>query len=276
MAEADPPKAAELSPEGTSVRPEGAPAPASGQPQPRDPAENPASDAPEAPEAPEASDAPDAPEDPETPDETGAADTDGEPVKESADEAPADDESEPACEDLAALSAAELRAGLREANAQNAQMKDGLLRARAEVENIRRRSQNEIVATRKFAIEGFAQELLGVRDSLDRASSVALDEGAGEAVRQMKEGLGLTLKQFDLAMSRFAVVEVEAAPGVRFDPERHQAISTAPCGDIDADHIVSVVQKGFLLKERLLRPAMVVVAAAKDDAQSATLPAEGN
>jgi len=157
-------------------------------------------------------------------------------------------------------SADELRAQLESSQAENAQMKDGLLRAKAEVENIRRRSQNEIVAARKFAIEGFARELLEVKDSLDRAAAVELDEGAGEAVRQMKEGLGLTLKQLDLAMSRFAVVEVEAAPGVRFDPECHQAVSMAAGGEVEADHIVSVVQKGFLLKERLLRPAMVVVA----------------
>ena len=157
-------------------------------------------------------------------------------------------------------SADELRAQLDAAQAENAQMKDGLLRAKAEVENIRRRSQNEIVAARKFAIEGFARELLEVKDSLDRAAAVELNEGTGEAVRQMKEGLGLTLKQLDLAMSRFAVVEVEAAPGVRFDPECHQAVSMAAGGEVEADHIVSVVQKGFLLKERLLRPAMVVVA----------------
>ena len=139
-------------------------------------------------------------------------------------------------------------------------MKDSVLRARAEVENIRRRSRNEVVAAHKYAIEGFAQELLGVKDSLDRASTVELDESAGEAVRQMKEGLGLTLKQLDIAMAKFAVVEVEAAPGIRFDPERHQAISTAHSDEVGADHIVTVVQKGFLLKERLLRPAMVVVA----------------
>ena len=183
-----------------------------------------------------------------------------EPTRE---QAGADDDAD----DFAALSPQALIEHLNEAKAETARLKDGLLRARAEVENIRRRSQNEIVAVRKFAIEGFAQELLGVRDSLDRASSVELDEGAGDAVQQMKEGLGLTLKQLDIAMAKFAVVEVEAGPGVRFDPERHQAISTATSGDIEAGHIVAVVQKGFLLKERLLRPAMVVVAA-KDDGQA--------
>ena len=167
-------------------------------------------------------------------------------------------------EDLAALPADQLLARLNDANAENAQMKDQLLRTRAEIENIRRRSQNEIVSVRKFAIEGFAQELLGVKDSLEQAASVELEQGAGESVQKMKEGLALTLKQLDLAMARFAVTEVEAAPGVPFDPEHHQAISLTRSEDIEAGHIVSVMQKGFTLKERLLRPAMVVVADSDD------------
>ena len=200
----------------------------------------------------------------------GAASVDGAQADEQPEQTNPTDPQDPAAlsaEELPAeaLSAEELLERLNDAEAQNAQMKDGLLRARAEIENIRRRSQNEVVAARKFAIEGFAQELLGVKDSLDRASSVELDEGAGEAVQKMKEGLSLTLKQLDLALTRFSVVEVEAGPGVRFDPEHHQAISMTPCGDIEADHIVSVVQKGFRLKERLLRPAMVVVAAAAEN-----------
>ncbi|CAJ2377378.1 MAG: Protein GrpE [Arenicellales bacterium IbO2] len=171
---------------------------------------------------------------------------------------------EPAADedDLAALSPEELIEKLQQAQAENTEARDGLLRARAEVENIRRRSQNEINAARKFAIESFAKELLGVRDSLDRAAAVTLDSDAAEPVAQMKKGLGLTLEQFDSALARFAVVEVAAAPGAPFDPECHQAISTAASDEIAPDHIISVVQKGFLLKERLLRPAMVVVAKA--------------
>ena len=171
---------------------------------------------------------------------------------------------EPAADedDLAALSPEELIEKLQQAQAENTEARDGLLRARAEVENIRRRSQNEINAARKFAIESFAKELLGVRDSLDRAAAVTLDSDAAEPVAQMKKGLGLTLEQFDSALARFEVVEVAAAPGAPFDPECHQAISTAASDDIAPDHIISVVQKGFLLKERLLRPAMVVVAKA--------------
>ena len=250
MAEADKTKAAELSPE-SGPGPQNAPAPESGNSEKErrvgdDAARN----------------------------ETESVD--GEPAGAKTDEQTDEQTDEPAREqagadddadDFAALSPQALIEHLNEAKAETARLKDGLLRARAEVENIRRRSQNEIVAARKFAIEGFAQELLGVRDSLDRASSVELDEGALDAVQQMKEGLGLTLKQLDIAMARFAVVEVEAGPGVRFDPERHQAISTATSADIEAGHIVAVVQKGFLLKERLLRPAMVVVAA-KDDGQA--------
>jgi len=175
-------------------------------------------------------------------------------------EAGASDTEASADDDLAAWPPEKLIAKLQQSQTEHAEAHDGLLRARAEIENVRRRSQNEIVAARKFAIEGFARELLGVRDSLERAAAVALDEGASEPVGQMKEGLGLTLKQFDLALARFAVVEVEAAPGTRFDPECHQAISTAASDEFEADHIVSVVQKGFLLKERLLRPAMVIVA----------------
>ena len=199
----------------------------------------------------------------DSPREAGGEQADTNDPAASPDESP-DNSPDESPDESPEASVEELNAQLNEATAENTRLQDGLLRARAEVENIRRRSQNEAVAARKFAIEGFARELLGVRDSLEQASSVELEEGAGAAVQQMKDGLGLTLKQLDIAMARFAVVEVEAGPGVRFDPERHQAISTTPSGEIEADHIVSVVQKGFLLKERLLRPAMVVVAA-KDD-----------
>lgn len=194
------------------------------------------------------------------PADSGVAETESRAANESPPADVAEAVAEPADDAAAAPAADELRARLEAAQAENAQMKDGLLRAKAEVENIRRRSQEEIVKARKFAIEGFAKELLEVKDNLDRAAAVALDEGAGDAVRQMNEGLGLTLKQLDLTLARFAVVEVEAAPGVKFDPARHHAVSKTPNADIAADHIVEVVQKGFALKERLLRPAMVVVA----------------
>ncbi len=141
-----------------------------------------------------------------------------------------------------------------------AEMKNGYVRARADVENIRRRSQNEIVSARKYALEKFAQELLGVLDSLDQASKVEMDETASESVVKMKEGLELTLKQFVTAMEKFGITEVEAGSGMKFNPDVHQAISMAPTDEVEPDHILSVMQKGFLLKDRLLRPAMVVIA----------------
>lgn len=162
--------------------------------------------------------------------------------------------------DSASAGDEDLAVALVDAREELQKMKDGFLRAQAEVENIRRRSQNEIQSARKYAVEGFAQELLSVKDSLDQAAQVELSDAAGEAVVRMKEGLELTLRQLETALSKFAVEEVEAAPGVRFNPDHHQAISMVSSEEIPSDHIVSVMQKGFLLKDRLLRPAMVVVA----------------
>jgi molecular chaperone GrpE len=154
----------------------------------------------------------------------------------------------------------DIREALVDARERIKEMEEGHLRAQAEVENIRRRSQNEIVSARKFALEAFTRELLVVKDSLDQAANVELEEGESEAVVRMQEGLDLTLKQLDKVLEKFDVVEVEAGPGVKFNPDHHQAISLIATDDVPSDHIVNVMQKGFLLKDRLLRPAMVVVA----------------
>ena len=163
-------------------------------------------------------------------------------------------------DDLAELPAGKLIELLAEAREEIDGMKDGYIRARAEVENVRRRSQNEIVSARKYAIEGFAQELLSVVDSLDQAAKVDMSASNDEAVEKMKEGLDLTLKQFDKVMEKFGVSAVQAEPGVKFDPEVHQAISVVPSDEVESECIVHVMQKGFLLKGRLLRPAMVSIA----------------
>jgi len=154
----------------------------------------------------------------------------------------------------------ELKAALASAEEQLEEMRDNTLRVRAEMENIRRRAQNEVISARKFAIEGFAQELLTVKDSLDQAARVELSSDESDAVVKMQEGLALTLKQLDAALAKFGVNEVEADAGVKFDPEQHQAISMMPSEDVESNHIIDVMQKGFTLKDRLLRPAMVVVA----------------
>ena len=171
-----------------------------------------------------------------------------------------DEGSDASDNNLADMSQEDLVTSLIAARDQINEMKDGFLRAKAEMENVRRRTQNEIINARKFAVEGFAQELLHVKDSLDQAALVELDESESEAVVKMNEGLGLTLKQLEAAFAKFSVVEVEAGPGVKFNPEHHQAISMLPSEDIESDHIINVMQKGFLIKDRLLRPAMVAVA----------------
>ncbi len=162
-------------------------------------------------------------------------------------------------------SAEELAGRVLAAEAEIAEMKEGYVRACAEVENIKRRSQNEIVSARKFAIEGFAQELLTVLDSLDQASKVEIAdshgvEGAGEAVVKMREGIELIMKQFEKVLDKFGVSVVEAGRGVKFDPQMHQAISMLPETGVESGQIVSAMQKGYMLKDRLLRPAMVVIA----------------
>ena len=163
-------------------------------------------------------------------------------------------------EQFAADSREELLDKLVNATLEIKELKDGFVRSRADVENIQRRSHNEIVTARKFAIEGFAQELLTVLDSLDQASRVELEESNSVAVEKMKEGLELTLKQMEKVMDKFGVAAVEAQAGTKFDPEIHQAISMIDGGDIESGHVVSVMQKGFTLKDRLLRPAMVAIA----------------
>lgn len=176
-----------------------------------------------------------------------------------------DIEKESVSAEFEADSREELIEKLVSARTQVMEMKDGYVRARAEVENIQRRSQNEIISARKYAIERFAQELLSVLDSLDQASKVEIEESSSELILKMKEGLGLILKQFDRVMEKFGITAVEAEAGVKFNPELHQAISMVPTDEVEPDHILSVMQKGFLLKDRLLRPAMVVIAQSSGD-----------
>ena len=148
--------------------------------------------------------------------------------------------------------------------AQVAQLQDETLRARADADNARKRAQGEIVNARRFALEGFAGELLNVRDSLGLARAVDLT-GGENLVEQMIEGLELTLKQLDAAFERFSVFEVSPEVGDKLDPESHQAMSLVESTDVAPNHICQVVQKGYRLHGRLLRPAMVIVAKAPVD-----------
>jgi molecular chaperone GrpE len=129
------------------------------------------------------------------------------------------------------------------------------LRASAEVENIRKRAGRDVENAHKFALERFGKELLAVKDTLEMGLAV---EGA--SVESLLEGSNATLKLLGSTMERFGIVEVDPV-GEPFDPEFHEAISMQPSDDVEPGSVVTVVQKGYTLNGRLLRPAMVIVAA---------------
>lgn len=136
------------------------------------------------------------------------------------------------------------------------------LLARAEAENIRKRADIEISNVRKFALESFVRELLSVKDSLDLAKSIDLSGDASDLtlVKKVVEGIDLTIKQLEAVFARFDIEEVNPDLGDKLDPERHQAMSTEETLEFQPSLICKVIQKGYLLHNRLLRPAMVIVA----------------
>lgn len=137
------------------------------------------------------------------------------------------------------------------------ELNEQLLRAQAEVQNTRRRADEEIAKVRKFALESFAESLLAVVDSLEAGLKV---ENA--SAEQLREGTEATHRQLMSTLERHKLTEVNPAVGDRFDPSQQQAISMVPA-DQEANTVVSVLQKGYLLAERVLRPALVTVAAPK-------------
>ncbi|MBR4736508.1 MAG: nucleotide exchange factor GrpE [Rhodocyclaceae bacterium] len=135
-------------------------------------------------------------------------------------------------------------------------LQDQLLRARAEVENVRRRAQDEVGKASKFAIEKFAAALLPVKDSLESALTTE-----NQTLDNLREGVELTLRQLESAFSTGGLVEDNPLQQ-KFDPTRHQAISAVPTPDAEPNTVVTVLQKGYLINERVLRPALVMVAQA--------------
>ena len=171
-------------------------------------------------------------------------------------------DTEPASMNGAAAPAdtSEALARVAELEAKNVELADAYLRAKAEMENIRRRADEEVAKSRKFAVESFAESLLPVCDSL-HAAIAAQSAGQGTP-EQLLEGVQATLRQLSQALERNKVVEVNPPVGTKFDPHQHQAISMVPA-DQDPNTVVSVLQKGYLIAERVLRPALVMVAAPK-------------
>ncbi|AJI94907.1 nucleotide exchange factor GrpE [Yersinia ruckeri] len=138
--------------------------------------------------------------------------------------------------------------------------RDSLLRAKAEVENIRRRTELDIEKAHKFALEKFSSSLLPVIDNLERALDSADHSNTELAV--MIEGVELTRKSLLDAVEKFGI-EVVAESNVPFNPEVHQAMTMIESADHEPNHVMNVMQKGYTLNGRLLRPAMVVVSKAK-------------
>lgn len=150
-----------------------------------------------------------------------------------------------------------LAARVEELEQELGEAKDQALRAAAEAQNVRRRADQDVEKARKFALEKFVKELLPVIDSLEKALD-AMGEDASEAHR---EGVSMTLKlQLD-TLAKFGVEAVEPQ-GEPFDPQYHEAMAMVPNPDLDPNTVMDVMQKGYLLNGRLVRPAMVVVSQA--------------
>lgn len=174
---------------------------------------------------------------------------------------PSESVNEPAASDKAADKAAEpagaetpdLARQLAEVEAKLAEAKDAFLRAKADAENTRRRAQEDISKAHKFAVESFAEALLPVRDSLEMALKIETP-----SIESLKEGVEMTLRQLSGAFERNRLVEINPQAGEKLDPMKHQAISMV-AAEQEANTIVSVLQKGYMISERLLRPALVTV-----------------
>jgi molecular chaperone GrpE len=138
-----------------------------------------------------------------------------------------------------------------------AEMQDAFMRARAEGDNIRRRAQEDVSKAHKFAIESFAESMVPVRDSLEMALKVETP-----SIESLKEGVEMTLKQLTSAFEKNRLVEVLPAQGDKLDPMKHQAVAVVPA-DQEANTVVTVLQKGYMIADRLLRPAIVTAAQAK-------------
>lgn len=136
-----------------------------------------------------------------------------------------------------------------------AEREQEILRLHAEMENMRKRAERDVENARKFALERFVENLLPVVDSLEMGIEAAEQENA--TLEKIREGTEMTLNMFQQALEKFGVQPVHPL-GERFNPEHHQAMSMQP-HDGEPDHVVGVMQKGYLLKERLVRPALVVV-----------------
>ncbi|MBZ9540040.1 nucleotide exchange factor GrpE [Modicisalibacter tunisiensis] len=180
-----------------------------------------------------------------------------EPLEGQLDEADAAEDAAADAEAMADPEAEILAAKVEELEQALSDARDQAVRAAAEAQNVRRRAEQDVEKARKFALEKFVKELLPVVDSLEKALE-SMGEDASEAHR---EGVSMTLKlQLDV-LAKFGVESVEPQ-GEPFDPQYHEAMAMVPNAEVEPNTVIDVMQKGYLLNGRLVRPAMVVVSQA--------------
>ena len=155
------------------------------------------------------------------------------------------------------LTVEHLKERLLEANLSAERAQDDLLRVKAEMQNLRRRTEQDVEKAHKYGIEKFSAELLGVIDNLERAL-LAAQEHEDESSKAIQDGVSLTLKSFNDCFAKFSI-EVVDPIGEPFDPQLHQAIATQESPDSEPNSVIEVVQKGYTLNGRVIRPAMVMV-----------------
>lgn len=157
--------------------------------------------------------------------------------------------------DAAAEGGEDLAAQLEKAQQEVAELKDQMLRTQAEMQNVRRRAELDVEKAHKFGLEKFANEMLSVADNLERALAAVGEDDASKAIR---EGVEMTLSGFTSGLAKFKVEAVDPM-GETFNPELHQAMSMVESVDAEPNTVIAVMQKGYTLQGRLLRPAMVMV-----------------
>lgn len=166
-------------------------------------------------------------------------------------------------DNAAGMTQEELLLTLQDAQAKAEEHWNQLLLAKAELENFKRRAERDLENAHRYGLEKVAKELLPIRDSMEMGLTAA--DGGGEDSVKVKEGIELTLKMFDTLLEKIGVTEIDPVGG-KFNPEFHQAMSTQKVADKEPNTVLTVYQKGYLLNDRLIRPAMVVVSAAANNA----------
>ena len=171
------------------------------------------------------------------------------------------DNKEEVIDELAALEAEELIARIKQAQTKADENWDIALRTKAEMENVRRRTEKEVSNARKYGVEKMINEILPVKDSMELGLKAAIDlDIEDEAVHKIREGMELTLKMMNDALGKIGISEIAPEEGDAYSAEFHQAMSMQEIPGKESNTIVAVMQKGYLLNERLVRPAMVMVA----------------